>query len=129
MCKEYLFYDFLEHAFTLKYSLNKYYIKNNILIINLSFKDFFKYYNAVLKKLLVDDVLIQFLNRNNLLTLLQNYCSYNVYWQINDYYIYLIQIKGIYHPYDINKLSINEQNAFYGNEAQNALVRQQKRVN
>ena len=123
MCKEYLFYDFLEHAFTLKYSLNKYYIKNNMLIIKLSFKDFLKYYNAVLKKLLIDDVLIQFLNRNNLLKLLQDYCIYKVNWQINDYYIYLIQIKGIYHPFDINKLTINEQNAFYGNEAKNALVR------
>ena len=37
--KEYMYYDFLEHAFTLKYFLNKYYIKNNMLIIKLSFKD------------------------------------------------------------------------------------------
>ena len=45
MRKEYLFYDFLEHAFALKYSLNIYDVKNNILIIKLSFKDFLKYYN------------------------------------------------------------------------------------
>lgn len=124
MRKEYLFYDFLEHAFALKYSLNIYDVKNNILIIKLSFKDFLKYYNAVLEKLLVDDVIIQFLNRNNLLKLLQNYCVYRVNKEINDYYIYLEQINGIYHPFDINKLSINEQNAFYGKDAKNTLVRQ-----
>ena len=60
--KEYMFYDFLEHAFNIKYLLNEYEIINNHLIIKLSFKEFLNYYENVLNVLLTDDVIVEFLN-------------------------------------------------------------------
>ena len=123
MCKEYLFYDFLEHIFCLKYKLNEYDIKDDKIIMSISFRDFFKYYHIVVKKLLLDHVEVQSLNRENLLVLILKYDLYKVKYILNDYYIFSNQI--VYHPYDINKLTIDELNAFYGNEAKKVVLKKQ----
>ena len=118
--KEYMYYDFLEHAFNIKYLLNDYVIENNHLIIKLSFKEFLNYYEQVLNVLLTDDVIVDFLDYNNLLEKLLYYSLYSVNKEEDDYYIYLEQYdKFIF--INKEKLSLKEQLAFYNLDAQKSL--------
>ena len=49
-----------------------------------------------------------------------DYCLYDII-ENKDYKIVLEQYKDLYHPYDIKKLTLREQNAFYGKKAQRSL--------
>ena len=110
--KEYMYYDFLEHAFNVKYLLNNYEVNNNHIIIKLSFREFLNYYDEVLNVLLTDDVVVDFLDYNNLLEKLSYYSLYSVTKEADDYYIYLEQYEP-YHLINKDKLSLKEQLAFY----------------
>ena len=115
-----MYYDFLEHAFNIKYLLNEYEIINNHLIIKLSFKEFLNYYENVLNVLLTDDVIVDFLNYDNLLNKLLYYSLYSISKEEDDYYIYLEQYEP-YHFIDKNKLTLKEQLAFYNLDAEKCL--------
>ena len=117
--KEYMYYDFLEHAFNVKYLLNNYELDNNHIIIKISFKEFLNYEN-VLNILLTDDVIIDFLDYNNLLEKLSYYSLYSITKESDDYYIYLEQYEP-YHFINKNKLTLKEQLAFYNLEAEKCL--------
>ncbi len=114
--KEYMYYDFLEHAFNIKYLLNDYAIENNHLIIKLSFREFLNYYEEVLNVLLTDDVVVDFLDYNSLLEKLLYYSLYRITKESDDYYIYLEQYES-YHFINKDKLSLKEQLAFYNLDA------------
>ena len=118
--KEYMYYDFLEHAFNVKYLLNNYEVNNNHLIIKLSFKEFLSYYEEVLNVLLNDDVMVDFLDYNSLLEKLLYYSLYRVTKEVDDYYIYLEQYEP-YHFINKNKLTLKEQLAFYNLDALESL--------
>ena len=118
--KEYMYYDFLEHAFNVKYLLNSYEVNNNHIIIKLSFREFLNYYDEVLNVLLTDDVVVDFLDYNNLLEKLSYYSLYSVTKEADDYYIYLEQYEP-YHLINKDKLSIKEQLAFYNLNALKSL--------
>ena len=118
--KEYMYYDFLEHAFNVKYLLNHYEVNNNHIIIKLSFREFLNYYDEVLNVLLTDDVIVDFLDYNSLLEKLSYYSLYSVTKEADDYYIYLEQYEP-YHLINKDKLSIKEQLAFYNLNALKSL--------
>ena len=118
--KEYMYYDFLEHAFNVKYLLNNYEVNNNHIIIKLSFREFLNYYDEVLNVLLTDDVIVDFLDYNSLLEKLSYYSLYSVTKEADDYYIYLEQYEP-YHLINKDKLSIKEQLAFYNLNALKSL--------
>ncbi len=118
--KEYMYYDFLEHAFNVKYLLNNYEVNNNHIIIKLSFREFLNYYDEVLNVLLTDDVIVDFLDYNNLLEKLSYYSLYSVTKEADDYYIYLEQYEP-YHLINKDKLSLKEQLAFYNLNALKSL--------
>ena len=115
-----MYYDFLEHAFNIKYMLNDYEIFNNHLIIKLSFKEFLNYYENVLNVLLTEDVIVDFLDYDNLLNKLLYYSLYSISKEENDYYIYLEEYEP-YHFINKDKLSLKEQLAFYNVDAQKSL--------
>ena len=117
--KEYMYYDFLEHAFNIKYMLNEYEIINDHLIIKLSFKEFLNYYENVLNVLLTDDVIVDFLDYDTLLKKLLYYSLYLITKE-DDYYIYLEEYEP-YHFINKDKLSLKEQLAFYNIDAQKSL--------
>ena len=118
--KEYMYYDFLEHAFNVKYLLNNYEINNNHVIIKLSFREFLNYYDEVLNVLLTDDVIVDFLDYNSLLEKLSYYSLYSVTKEADDYYVYLEQYEP-YHLINKDKLSLKEQLAFYNLNALKSL--------
>ena len=118
--KEYMYYDFLEHAFNVKYLLNHYEVNNNHIIIKLSFREFLNYYDEVLNVLLTDDVIVDFLDYNSLLEKLSYYSLYSVTKEADDYYIYLEQYEP-YHFINKDKLSLKEQLAFYNLNALKSL--------
>ena len=118
--KEYMYYDFLEHAFNVKYLLNNYEVNNNYIIIKLSFREFLNYYDEVLNVLLTDDVVVDFLDYNSLLEKLSYYSLYSVTKEADDYYIYLEQYEP-YHLINKDKLSLKEQLAFYNLNALKSL--------
>ena len=118
--KEYMYYDFLEHAFNVKYLLNSYEVNNNHIIIKLSFREFLNYYDEVLNILLTDDVIVDFLDYNSLLEKLSYYSLYGVTKEADDYYIYLEQYEP-YHFINKDKLSLKEQLAFYNLNALKSL--------
>lgn len=118
--KEYMYYDFLEHAFNVKYLLNSYEVNNNHIIIKLSFREFLNYYDEVLNVLLTDDVIVDFLDYNSLLEKLSYYSLYSVTKEADDYYIYLEQYEP-YHLINKDKLSLKEQLAFYNLNALKSL--------
>ena len=125
--KEYMFYDFLEHAFNIKFLLNNYELINNRLVIKLSFREFLNYYDKVLDVLLKDDVIVDFVDKKTLLNKLLYYSIYTIIKEKDDYYIYLELIEP-YHIINKEKLSLNEQLAFYNLEAEKSLGYTRKRA-
>ncbi len=137
--KEYAFYDFLNHLFTLKYYFHDYVVLNDTLKMNIKYSVFKKYCESVKKELYSlkvysdeqikvgdkvyyykDNIIIDKYFKYQLMNKIADYCLYDII-ENKDYKIVLEQYKDLYHPYDIKKLTLREQNAFYGKKAQRSL--------